>query len=61
MSGPRVDDDFRMVLTGEHPGLSRVPEPLRHLPSDPRCKLCLAPFGGLAARSSSTSGSGASG
>jgi len=40
------DSDFRLVLTGEHPGLSRFRNKLRHMPSDPRCKLCLAPFGG---------------
>ena len=43
---PGSEGDFRLVLTGEHPGLSEFRSKLRHMPSDPRCKLCLAPFGG---------------
>ena len=39
---------MRKVLTGEHAGLSRFRTSFRHLPTDPRCKLCLAPFGGAA-------------
>ena len=36
-----------MILMGEHPDLVRQRRILRHLPSDPRCKMCLAPQGGL--------------
>lgn len=39
-------DDIRKVLLGEHKGLSRFRNSFRNLPADPRCKLCLAPFGG---------------
>lgn len=40
-------EEFRAVLMGEHPLLDKFRRRLRHLPSDPRCKLCAAPFGGL--------------
>ena len=39
-------DEFRRILIGEHPGLAMIRRRMRHLPSDPRCKLCSAPFGG---------------
>jgi adenylate cyclase len=42
------DDEFaRMLLTGEmHAGMRFGRRFFRHLPSDPRCKLCAAPFRG---------------
>lgn len=40
-------EEFRAVLMGEHPRLHKFRRRLRHLPSDPRCKLCAAPFGGI--------------
>ena len=39
-------DEFRRILIGEHPGLATIRRRMLHLPSDPRCKLCSAPFGG---------------
>jgi adenylate cyclase len=48
MSEPDPGDDIRKVLLGEHKGLARFRHSFRKLPSDPRCKLCLAPFGGAA-------------
>ena len=39
--------DWEMILTGKHPDLVRQRRIFRHLPSDPRCKMCLAPQGGL--------------
>ena len=39
--------DWEMILTGRHPDLVRQRRLFRHLPSDPRCKMCLAPQGGL--------------
>ena len=48
MSDPVPDDDMRLVLLGEHKGLTRFRRSFRNLPADPRCKLCLAPFGGAA-------------
>lgn len=49
MSDPeRVSTEgWRMVLMGEHPDMLRERRLFRHLPSDPRCKMCLAPWGGL--------------
>ena len=46
MSEPAPGDDLRKVLIGEHAGLSQFRRALRHIPSEPRCKLCLAPFSG---------------
>jgi adenylate cyclase len=40
------NDAFALVLKGEHKGLARFRDTLRHVPSDPRCKLCMAPFAG---------------
>jgi len=41
------DDEFRLVLTGEHKGLAGFRNAFRRVPSAPRCKLCSAPFEGL--------------
>jgi adenylate cyclase len=46
MSEPPKNDAFRLVLTGEHKGLARCRATLGHVPSSPRCKLCMAPFSG---------------
>jgi adenylate cyclase len=40
-------EDWRLVLMGEHPELVRQRRLFRHVPSDPRCKMCLAPQAGL--------------
>lgn len=40
-------EDWRMILMGEHPDMLRERKVFRHIPSDPRCKMCLAPWGGL--------------
>lgn len=37
----------RLFMTGEHPGFAAQRSRFKHLPSDPRCKICWAPFGGL--------------
>jgi adenylate cyclase len=47
-----VDERFtpkevRDLLTGESPGLAKQRRAFRRIPSDPRCKLCAAPFGGV--------------
>ena len=47
---PDLDADLRWrgVLLGDashSPGLARFRRMFRHLPSDPRCKLCYAPYG----------------
>ena len=47
MSDEFAREEFRKVLTGEHPELTRNRVRFKHLPSDPRCKLCWAPFGGI--------------
>ena len=38
-------DEYRQVLMGEHGGLTKMRERFGRIPSSPRCKLCLAPFG----------------
>jgi adenylate cyclase len=40
-------EEVRSRLTGESPRLAKQRRAFRRIPSDPRCKLCLAPFGGL--------------
>lgn len=49
-----MDDDVRMsaeqiraFMTGESRGFASQRRFFRHIPSEPRCKLCAAPFGGL--------------
>jgi adenylate cyclase len=39
--------DWRDTLLGVHPELVRLRRVFRHIPSDPRCKLCLSPQGGI--------------
>jgi adenylate cyclase len=41
-----IDEEWRRVLAGEHPCSFRGRGVWRHLPHEPRCKLCYAPFGG---------------
>lgn len=44
----RVDNpEWHDVLMGTHPSLVRQRRIFRHLPSDPRCKVCLSPHGGI--------------
>jgi adenylate cyclase len=47
--GPETldNDDWRETLLGRHPDLMRLRRWFRHLPSDPRCKMCLSPQGGI--------------
>lgn len=39
--------EWRTILMGDHPDLVRQRRLFRHLPSDPRCKVCLSPQGGI--------------
>jgi adenylate cyclase len=39
--------EWRATLMGEGSELARVRRIMRHLPSDPRCKMCLSPQGGI--------------
>jgi adenylate cyclase len=52
VSGPRPTDqhenpEWRETLLGRHPELLRLRRLFRHMPSDPRCKMCLSPQGGI--------------
>jgi adenylate cyclase len=40
-------EEYRKVLLGEHPVLTKMRFRFKHMPSDPRCKLCWAPFSGV--------------
>lgn len=42
-----TDEEWRMVLEGDHPDLRRGRHLFGLLPSNPRCKVCNAPFKGL--------------
>lgn len=44
---PATEDEWRGMLTGEHPNVHQLRRLFRRLPSAPRCKLCHAPFGGV--------------
>ncbi len=44
---PHDNPDWRDILLGVHPEVTRLRRFFRHMPSDPRCKLCLAPQGGM--------------
>src|SRR5918995_117905 len=39
------EDEFRALMSGDHPRLRRNRALLARLPTDPRCKTCNAPFG----------------
>lgn len=41
-----TEDEFRAVLTGEHPVLNVMRHRMMRIPASPRCKLCAAPFKG---------------
>lgn len=41
------DDLWRRILTGTQPQMRVGRRLMRHLPADPRCKLCAAPFRGV--------------
>lgn len=43
---PRSTEMWRSILTGADPSLPALRRRFRRLPSDPRCKLCAAPFRG---------------
>jgi adenylate cyclase len=45
--GSMSPEEVRAFLTGEHPGFGRFRKQFRRIPSDPRCKICQAPFGGV--------------
>ncbi len=47
MAGELTSDDVRAFLSGEHPALASQRRAFGRIPSDPRCKLCAAPFAGL--------------
>jgi adenylate cyclase len=42
-----TNEQVRAVLTGESSGLAKQRRAFRRIPSDPRCKICAAPFAGL--------------
>jgi len=46
MAKPSGEEMWRQMLTGDYPGLQRMRRMWGALPSDPRCKLCNAPFRG---------------
>lgn len=46
---PSNNDQWRAMLLGTHPGLVWMRRLFGSLPADPRCKVCLAPHGGIGA------------
>lgn len=47
VEGQHDNPVWRDTLLGVHPRLARLRRFFRHLPSDPRCKMCLSPQGGI--------------
>jgi adenylate cyclase len=45
--GGATPEEVRLALTGEYPGMANQRRRFLRVPSDPRCKLCAAPFGGV--------------
>jgi adenylate cyclase len=45
MAKPTPEETWRGVLTGTIPGLRTYQRIFKKIPSEPRCKLCYAPFG----------------
>jgi adenylate cyclase len=45
MEDPKTSEEWRQVLTGEIAGLRTFQRIFKKIPSEPRCKLCFAPFG----------------
>ena len=43
-----TEEEWRAILTGEHKGMLFLRRQFGNLPSPPRCKLCYAPFHGVA-------------
>jgi adenylate cyclase len=43
---PKFEADYRRILTGDSKELGKFRFLFRHIPSSPRCKLCIAPFEG---------------
>lgn len=46
-SGRSDEEIWRGVLLGTDPTLTRIRRRWKHIPSDPRCKMCASPFGGV--------------
>jgi adenylate cyclase len=45
-ASPSPEEQWRMILMGDVPGLARRRWFRKKIPSAPRCKMCAAPFGG---------------
>lgn len=46
----QVNENWRTFLMGDAPSFHRVQRVFRMLPSNPRCKVCYSPFGGVGGR-----------
>jgi adenylate cyclase len=44
---PGDNAEWRDLLLGVHPSLRRIRRFFRHVPTDPRCKLCYSPYAGI--------------
>jgi adenylate cyclase len=47
VSNTNPSEEWRELLTGEHPGVLALRRMFARVPSAPYCKLCHAPFGGI--------------
>lgn len=53
-------EEIRLFMTGEHPGFAGQRRKFKRIPSEPRCKICWAPFGGLGGKAFAALGYGKS-
>lgn len=42
-----TNENWRDLLLGTHPDIARMRRVFRHIPTDPRCKMCLSPYAGI--------------
>jgi adenylate cyclase len=47
LGSPVAEEVWRGILMGTDPRFARIRARLKHLPSEPRCKMCAAPWGGI--------------
>jgi adenylate cyclase len=52
--------DLRHFMMGDHPDQEKYRRRFRRIPSDPRCRMCAAPFGGVGGKALATVGFGRS-
>jgi adenylate cyclase len=58
--GRWTPEQVRLFMTGEHPEFAGFRRRMRRIPSEPRCKMCAVPFGGMGGKAFAAAGFGRS-